>query len=159
NNPVTSTLIIPAAQVPNLTGAYSLVGMPVVVQHRPDNTAAVDVSSDPIYLEWQSSRFVDVPQGSPFYDYIEPMAQKGVVSGFIDGTFRPNDVGMRGHISKMVVLASGWSTDTTGGPHFADVPATSPFYAYVETAYNRGIISGYSDGTFRPYNSITRGQL
>src|SRR5205814_860401 len=88
-----------------------------------------------------------------------PMAQKGVVSGFIDGTFRPNEVGMRGHISKMVVLASGWTTDTTGGPHFVDVPTTSPFYAYVETAYNRGVISGYADGTFRPYSSITRGQL
>jgi hypothetical protein len=43
------------------------------------------------------------------------------------------------------------------------VPTSNPFYAYIETAYSRAIISGYSCGTgcleFRPYNNITRGQL
>ena len=33
------------------------------------------------------------------------------------------------------------------------------FYGYIETAYNRGIISGYADGTFRPGNNATRGQI
>ena len=36
--------------------------------------------------------------------------------------------------------------------HFSDVPTTNPFYPFVETAYNHSIISGYSDGTFRPNN-------
>jgi hypothetical protein len=40
------------------------------------------------------------------------------------------------------------------------VPTDNPFYAYVETAYNRNqIISGYSDGTFRWNLNLTRGQL
>ena len=39
------------------------------------------------------------------------------------------------------------------------MPTTHPFYAYVETASHNGIISGYSDGTFRPSSNVTRGQL
>jgi hypothetical protein len=43
------------------------------------------------------------------------------------------------------------------------VPATDPFYSYIETAYSHGIISGYGCGTgcleFRPGNNITRAQL
>ena len=48
-----------------------------------------------------------------------------------------------------MVLAEGFPINTTGGPHFTDVPTTNPFYVFIETAYNRGLISGYSDGTFR----------
>jgi 5'-nucleotidase/2',3'-cyclic-nucleotide 2'-phosphodiesterase/3'-nucleotidase/5'-nucleotidase len=57
------------------------------------------------------------------------------------------------------VNAEGWTIDTHGGPHFADVPTDSPFYPYIETAYNRAIIAGYSDGTFKPGTNATRGQL
>src|SRR5205807_9721756 len=46
---------------------------------------------------------------------------------------------------------------------FRDVPADHTFYTYIETAYNHGIISGYSCGTscleYRPDNNVTRGQL
>jgi hypothetical protein len=56
------------------------------------------------------------------------------------------------------VLAEGWFTVCLT-QHFTDVPPTDPFYCYIETAYNAGLISGYSDGTFRPGNSATRGQI
>ena len=55
--------------------------------------------------------------------------------------------------------AQGWTIDTSGGPHFTDVPASQTFYTYIETAYHHAIISGYADGTFRPGNNATRGQI
>ena len=54
---------------------------------------------------------------------------------------------------------SSYVKELSGGPHFTDVPTTDPFYAFVETAYNHTIISGYSDGTFRPGANATRGQI
>jgi hypothetical protein len=57
-----------------------------------------------------------------------------------------------------VVLAEGWADDCST-QHFSDVPPSNAFYCYVETAFSHGIISGYSDGTFRPNNSATRGQI
>ncbi|MFL5733322.1 MAG: S-layer homology domain-containing protein [Chloroflexia bacterium] len=44
-------------------------------------------------------------------------------------------------------------------PRFDDVPFDSWMYSYVEYLASRGVISGYSDGTFRPGNSATRGQF
>jgi len=44
-------------------------------------------------------------------------------------------------------------------PHFSDVPQDSVYYAEVETAYRKGLVNGYEDGTFRPEQPITRGAL
>ena len=103
--------------------------------------------------------FVDVKLGSPFYAYIETAYNHGIVSGYADGTFRPGANVTRGQVSKMIVRAQGWAPQTAGGPHFGDVPPASPFYAAIETAYAHGLLSGYADGSFRPGNSATRGQI
>jgi hypothetical protein len=41
---------------------------------------------------------------------------------------------------------------------FSDVPTSDPFYPFVHCLACRGVISGYADGTFRPYTNVTRGQ-
>jgi len=103
--------------------------------------------------------FTDVQPTDYFYEAVRYLYCEGAISGYSDGSFRPYNNTTRGQLSKIVVLAEGWAINTTGGPHFSDVPAGSTFYEYIETAYNHGIISGYSDGTFRWGNNVTRGQL
>ncbi|MFL5734902.1 MAG: S-layer homology domain-containing protein [Chloroflexia bacterium] len=103
--------------------------------------------------------FVDVGSGDYFYNAVGYMFCRGVVEGYSDDTFRPYNATTRGQLSKMVVLAEAFPIDTSGGPHFSDVPPGSAFYSYVETAYHRSIISGYSDGSFRPNTNVGRGQL
>jgi beta propeller repeat protein len=103
--------------------------------------------------------FSDVPVGSTFYNVIETAYHRGIISGYSDGTFQPGALVTRGQLSKIIVVAQGWTQDTSGGPHFSDVPVGNIFYPFVETAYHHGIISGYSDGTFRPATGATRGQI
>ena len=62
-------------------------------------------------------------------------------------------------LTKIVVVAAGWAINARGGPHFSDMPGSNPFYNFVETAFNHGAISGYSNGTFGPGNSATRTQI
>jgi hypothetical protein len=112
---------------------------------------AIDTSGGP--------HFSDVPISNPFYDYVETAYNKGIINGYADGTFRWGSNVTRAQLCKILVLAEAWPTDTHGGPHFVDVPENNPFYSYVETAYNRGIISGYADATFRPGSDATRGQI
>ena len=87
----------------------------------------------------------------------------GAISGYSDNTFRPGNLTTRGQLCKIVTLAQGWPLYTPPVPTFRDVPPTDPFYAYIETAYDHGVISGYGCGTgcleFRPGNNVTRGQL
>ena len=96
--------------------------------------------------------FSDVPTTNTFYCYIETAYAQGIISGYADGTFKPGNNVTRGQLSKIVVGAMSWQLDCPAQPHFSDVPTTNTFYCYIETAYEHGIISGYSDGTFQPGN-------
>ncbi|HMA37190.1 MAG TPA: S-layer homology domain-containing protein [Chloroflexia bacterium] len=97
--------------------------------------------------------------GNPFYDYITSLYCRNVVDGYPDNTFRPYADATRGTLAHWVVTARAWPIDTSGGPHFSDVPTSDPLYSAIETAYHHGMISGYADGTFRPANPLTRGQM
>ena len=115
--------------------------------------------------------FADVPYGSTFYTYVETAAARGILGGYACGGpgepcdasrrsyYRPGVSVTRGQIAKMVVLAEGWPLLNPPNPTFADVPYGSTFYTYVETAAARGILGGYADGSFRPGNQATRGQI
>src|SRR5207244_6108445 len=103
--------------------------------------------------------FSDVNPSDYFYEAVRYLYCAGAISGYDDNTFRPYNNATRAQLTKIIVLAEGWPIDTTGGPHFSDVDESNIFYDYIETAYNRGIITGYSDGTFRPDNNVTRAQL
>ncbi|MDQ3930272.1 MAG: S-layer homology domain-containing protein [Chloroflexota bacterium] len=102
--------------------------------------------------------FTDVPADSPFYAFIERMARRGIIGGYADGAFRPNNNATRGQISKIVANAAGYN-EPVSGQTFTDVTPDSPFYVFIERMVGRDVIGGYADGTFRPNNNATRGQV
>ncbi len=121
--------------------------------------------------------FADVAPGSTFYQLIETAAAHGIVSGYTcsgsnpqtgqpepcDGAsrpyYRPSNNVTRSQLAKIVVSGAGWSLLNPAAATFNDVPVGSTFYSFIETAVARGIISGYADGTYRPNNPATRGQI
>lgn len=104
-------------------------------------------------------RFPDVSPSNTFYSYIQTLANRGVIGGYADGTFRPGNNITRGEFSKMTVGAFGFAVNTTGGPHFSDVPSSQTFYVHVETLYNLNIISGYNAVIFGVNDYLTREQM
>ena len=117
-----------------------------------------------------SLEFIDVLQGSTFYPYVHCLACRSIISGYPDGTFRPNDSVTRGQLSKIVSNAAGYNE-----PHseqtFEDVLPGSTFYDFVQRLSSRGIVGGYPCGGpgepciepnrrpyFRPSTNVTRGQ-
>jgi hypothetical protein len=107
----------------------------------------------------QEPTFEDVPPDHTFYTYVETLHDHGVISGYDDGTFRPQNDVTRGQAAKIVVLSEAWTLYNPATPAFTDVLPASTFYTYIETAHQHGIVQGYDDGTYRPANSATRGQL
>jgi hypothetical protein len=107
--------------------------------------------------------FSDVRPSDFFFEPVSYLYCRGMISGYSDNTFRPYNDATRGQVAKIVSLAANWPTYTPPTPTFRDVTPADPFYPYIETAYQHGIISGYICGgsclEFRPTNKITRGQL
>ena len=78
----------------------------------------------------------------------------GIVSGYSDNTFRPNGLVTRAEFSKMMNQALG-VTGTTPIDMW-DVSYFSWYYHEVQKAVAAGYISGYTDGSFKPSNRISR---
>jgi hypothetical protein len=145
-------------QVPAATGATDDVyGIRAcVVEDFPPRRV---VCAAPVNFTVSTSRFSDVPRDFWAYPYIEYLATHGIISGYADNTFRPNNNITRGQVAKMITLAKGWTPLNPPTPTFIDVPPAHPFYSFIETVAAHGVVSGYADGTFRPGNNITRGQI
>jgi hypothetical protein len=103
-------------------------------------------------------QFTDVTVGNTFYANIMCLACQGFISGYSDGTFRPNNEVTRGQLAKIVANAAGFN-EPVSGQTFTDVPPTHTFYPFIERMAARGVIGGYADGTFRPGNNASRGQI
>ncbi|HCG98234.1 MAG: hypothetical protein A2074_01585 [Candidatus Aquicultor primus] len=101
--------------------------------------------------------FPDVPQDFWGWPYIEAAADRGLIEGYPDGTFRPLARIARQEVAKIVVLAEGYPIDTSG-TRFADVPESLWSFRYIMTARNNNVVSGYSDGLFRPLQSADRAE-
>lgn len=106
------------------------------------------------------SPFTDLPITDPFYPYVRCLLDRGIISGYDDGTFRPGAEATRGQVAKMIANAAGITDPIPPGQQtFNDVPPSHTFWLFIERLATRNSISGYDDGTFRPANNVTRGQL
>jgi N-acetylmuramoyl-L-alanine amidase len=102
------------------------------------------------------SSFPDVAESIPAHDAIEYLAGAGIISGFADGTFGPEKTLTRGQATKILVLWRG-VTPVSDGPYFSDLDIV--YRSYVLTAATQGWITGFADGSFRPYVTLTRQQM
>lgn len=103
-----------------------------------------------------SNTFSDVPKGYWAANYIGYMQQFGIITGYSDGSFRPDAPVTR---AEFAAIASRFEKLTEGSKSFTDVPDTYWAARYINFAATRGWVTGYSDGTFKPEHSITRAEV
>lgn len=104
--------------------------------------------------------FWDVPASHPACKPVDKLAIKGVISGYSDHTFRPNNQVTRAEIAKMVTVALGHYPNPSGRVTFRDVAGHWALtQGYLQKAVELGIITGYSPQTFGPNDPLTRAQL
>jgi hypothetical protein len=128
------------------------------------------------------AQYTDVSVTDTFYPYIQCLACRNIDTGYACGGpnepcdarsnpyFRPNSLITRQEIARMVAAAADFGEDP-GPQRFHDVPATNPYYDWINRMYARGLIGGYPCGGpgepcgqgnlpyFRPHNRATRGQI
>ena len=103
-----------------------------------------------------SSTFNDVAKDCWAANYIGYMQQFGIVTGYEDGSFRPDAPVTR---AEFAAIASRFEKLTQGSASFTDVPDTHWAVKYINFAATRGWVTGYEDGSFKPEHSITRAEV
>jgi S-layer homology domain len=102
-----------------------------------------------------ASWFRDVPAGCWYGGAVSDLAQRGIVGGYDDGTFRADLTITRGQFASMLGRMLG--VQAGGSASFPDVRGTS-VEGYVAALAQRGVMQGYADGSFGPNDRITRAQ-
>lgn len=103
-----------------------------------------------------SNTFSDVAKSHWAANYIGYMQQFGIITGYADGSFRPDASVTR---AEFAAIASRFERLTEGTKSFSDVPSSHWAAKYINFAATRGWVNGYADGTFQPNNSITRAEV
>lgn len=103
-----------------------------------------------------SNTFNDVAKDCWAANYIGYMQQFGIVTGYEDGSFRPDAPVTR---AEFAAIASRFEKLTQGSASFTDVPGTHWAVRYINFAATRGWVTGYEDGIFKPEHSITRAEV
>ena len=113
-----------------------------------------------------SQRFTDVPSTNVFYNFIDEMAIKQITLGCGGGNYCPADIVAHDAMAAFIIRAlhqSGYVPTPPATQRFTDVPASNPFYAYIDEYAQRGIWQGCTDGqqhsTFCPSDPVTRAQM
>ena len=102
--------------------------------------------------------FDDVKPGNWFYNDVAYVYEKGIMDGVDNRVFSPNTTLNRAMFVTMLYRVAG-EPAVSKTADFSDVPGGTWFSDAVAWASSQGIVDGYDDDLFGPYNSLTREQL
>jgi len=103
--------------------------------------------------------FPDVKSDHYAYNAVEEAASKGYVLGYEDGNFRPGVTLTREHGALVFSRVLKTDTDNLDKVYFSDVPMNHRSYKEISGIARDKIINGYGDGTFKPFEPLSRGQV
>lgn len=105
-----------------------------------------------------SEDFTDITESNGFFEEIVWAANAGVTKGYADGKFLPYDSVTRGEFASFLFRAvqpdaGEWDAS------FSDVAESHPHHEAISWLASTGVSTGYKDGTYKPNNTITRGEV
>ena len=99
--------------------------------------------------------YFDDTVNHPNADAVEVLNTLGIVNGYNEDEFGPENELTRAEICAIMVRAMTDDISKTYNDTFTDVPYNHPFRAEIDTAYHMGIMNGYGDGRFGPDDNVS----
>jgi hypothetical protein len=134
----------------------------------PDDSDSDDSQSSSQETEYEEevvtspvmNRFSDVTNQTLEGEAANALAEKKIIGGFPDGSFRGGQPVNRAEAAKFLLMSRlGVQEGARNNNRFADVLEGEWYVKYVITAAERGIIEGYRDGTFRPAHTVNTAEF
>ncbi len=114
-----------------------------------------DEARDKFWTETNS--YSDVAETAWYNNAVSTLSRMGILGGYEDGSFRPNDSITRAEFAKIAVSFFEYE-DISAENIFTDVAAGSWYENFVAVAAKLGLIEGYAGNVYRPNESITRAE-
>lgn len=104
------------------------------------------------------AQFSDVPEDSKYYEAITYLVSEGIIEGYDDDTFKPDQAVNR--VESLKFILEGISAAVEKGQlPFTDVSSEAWYSGYLYTAYKREIVNGHPDGTFKPEDAVNKAEF
>ncbi|MGE7544658.1 S-layer homology domain-containing protein [Sporosarcina newyorkensis] len=103
--------------------------------------------------------FEDVPPTKHFAEAVNDLAERNIIGGYPDGTFKPGNSITRGQAAAIIAKMIKLDTKNVKNPEFKDVSTVNGYYKAIAAMAQEGIIGGYPDGRYGPNDPIKRGQM
>lgn len=124
-----------------VSGAFLVMSLPIAVG------AAI--------MTGTQTDFTDVTDSNANYTAIMYLKAHGVIGGYPDGSFKPDQVVNRAEALKIILLGSGIEVaPAVDLEPFRDITRTEWYAPYVAKAKELAIVEGYEDGTFKPAQTV-----
>ncbi len=162
---VERTIAIPEGVDPNKITTGVVVDPDGTVRHVPTKVTVIDgvyyavinsLTNSTYAVVWHPLTFEDVAKHWA-KDAVNDMGSRMVVEGTGNGMYSPDRDITRAEFAAILVRGLGLKLGT-GTTAFSDVKATDWYNGAIHTAHEYGLIDGFTDGTFRPNDKITREQ-
>ncbi|UNU27099.1 S-layer homology domain-containing protein [Microcoleus vaginatus] len=118
------------------------------------------LSSQEVAAQQAKSKFPDVPQNYWARPFIQSLAEKDIVTGYVNGTFRPKQAVDRDEFSAMIRQAFNRASirKIPSGSYFKDVPKNYWAETPIQEAYEAGFMNDFPGNEFRPKQPLTKAQ-
>ena len=113
----------------------------------------------PLKRSAESVSFSDVAKSDWHYDAVSFAVENGIMSGYNATTFGPNDTLTRAMVVQVLYNKEGQPALNGLKHSFSDVPASQWFNNAVTWGSNRGVVSGFGGGVFKPEDAVTIEQV
>jgi hypothetical protein len=158
-NSLSTSLVLPEHR----STAPLIVPTPVLPQPLPPQ----EVWPEPSHPQGATA-FIDVPPQHWIYPILQNLAQRQLLNGFPDGSFRPEAGMTRAELAIQLAqlnITNSANTNTSSkgqpqpSPSYRDVDSYHWAYRPIQWAVENGYMTGYPDGTYRPNQPLTRLQV
>jgi uncharacterized repeat protein (TIGR02543 family) len=103
--------------------------------------------------------FPDVSPGDGGYEAIGQLAARGVIRGYADGTFGPDDTTLRAQMAALIARAMGWDSEDWGNGFTDRGAVDGALWRNVGTLAHHDVARGFGDGSYRPADDVLGAQV
>lgn len=117
----------------------------------------VPVATETAHADYKAP-FKDISKTHVYYDILHQMRDQGIITGYGDGTFKPDVKISRQHAAVLIQRAASL-TSKVPYEQYTDIPKTHTYFEAIQKLQQAGVIKADAKGNFNPTQNLTRGEM